>query len=102
MRRLRRRVPWETARRERQHFGRGRTGVRPGARHREGTREIASEESPWPISSWGKFLRDRERTSEPEGARGNLQAGRGLLALVLVAINAHGDGAHQLQGKTVL
>ena len=46
---------------------------------------------------WDEALGDGKWAAEAEGARGDFEAGRGLLALVFVAIDEQGDVSNQLQ-----
>src|SRR5947208_14709670 len=49
-----------------------------------------------------ELLSDREWPAKAKGARGDLQAGRGLLAFVLVAIHQQRDVADQFQIESVM
>ncbi len=49
-----------------------------------------------------ELLRDRKWSPKTEGARGDFQARRGLLAFVLVAIDQERNFANQLQIEAVM
>src|SRR6266851_5400271 len=54
------------------------------------------------MNSRDELLRDREWPAKAKGARGDLQSGRSLLALVFVLIHVQRDVAHQLQIEAVM